>query len=91
MRSIKVLDYVNKFAKCVFRPTPQIAWECHILFQVAEALYKVAMLENSGILYSLWSKKLAMSDFLAFFGHFSPEVKVLLPLIDFRNPNLTIF
>ena len=87
MCSIKVLDYVNKFAKSVFRPTPQIAWECHVVFQVAEALYKLAMIQDLGILFFLWSKKVVIS---IFFGHFSPEVKVLFAFTLSKSSNLTI-
>ena len=90
MCSIKVLDYVNKFAKSVFRPTPQIAWECHVVFQVAEALYKLAMIQDLGILFFLWSKKVVISIFFAFFGHFSPEVKVLFAFTLSKGSNLTI-
>ena len=75
MCSIKVLDYVNKFAKSVFRPTPQIAWECHVVFQVAEALYKLAMIQDLGILFFLWSKKVVISIFFAFLAIFHRKSK----------------
>ena len=74
---IKVLYYVNKFAKCVFRPTPHIAWEFHVLFHIAKVLYKIAMIQDSGISFFLWSKMMVESNFLAFPCHFSPEVEVL--------------
>ena len=68
---------MNNFAKCVFRPTPHIAWEFHVLFQIAKALYKIAMIQDLEISFFLWSKKVVISEFFAFFGNFSPEVEVL--------------